>query len=63
MADLKHQPLIKDRSFKIQIINAFEQSANETTMTSLCSQEDNSTVFNSKNVEYEEPVINNDPNL
>ena len=40
MSDLKHKPLNKDRDLNTQIINAFEQSANETTMASLCSHED-----------------------
>ena len=40
MSDLKHKQLNKDRDLNTQIINAFEQLANETTMASLCSQED-----------------------
>ena len=63
MSDLKHKTLNKDRKLKTQIINTFEISANETTMASLCSQEDNSAVLNFKNVESKEPVRNNDSNL
>ena len=53
----------ENQSLKTQIINTFEQSTKETTMPSLCRQEDNSAFFNSKNVESEEPVGNNDSNL
>ena len=40
MSDLKHKPLNKDLDLNSQIINAFEQSANEITIASQCSQED-----------------------
>ena len=46
MSDLKHKTLNKDRNLKIQIINTFGISDNETTMTSLYSQEDNFAVIN-----------------
>ena len=59
----KAKPHKENQSLTNQIINTFEQSVNETTMPSLCRQEDNSAVFNSKNVESEEPVWNNDTNL
>ena len=59
----KAKPHNENQSLKTQIINTFEQSANETTVRSLGHQEDNSAVFNSKNVESEEPVGNNDSNL
>ena len=63
MSYLKHKPLNKDRDLNTQIINAFEQSANKTTMASLCCQEDYSAFENYKNVESEQPVRNNDSNL
>ena len=63
MSDFKHKSLNKDRNPKTQIINIFEISANETTIASLYSQEDNSTAINFKNIESKEPVRNNDSTL
>ena len=58
----KAKPHNENQNLKTQIINTFEQSANETTMRSLCRQEDNLAVFNSKNVESKKSVGNNDSN-